>query len=51
MVILSFVCVIAIGKKLTAAGNKKSTEELGLWAKGVKNHLYFSVLSSEGKPD
>ena len=37
--------VSAVGKKLCAAGKKKGCEEINLWMKGIKNHMYYSVLS------
>jgi hypothetical protein len=39
----------AVGKKLSAAAKKKEYQDLALWAKGVKNHLYYSILSTDGK--
>ena len=30
-------------------GKKKGCEEINLWMKGIKNHMYYSVLSSDGK--
>ena len=39
----------AVGKKLSAAGKVKGCEAINLWAKGIKNHLYYSVLTSDGK--
>jgi hypothetical protein len=38
-----------VTKKLEAAAKKKGLDDLGLWAKGIKNHLWYSVLTSDGK--
>ena len=39
----------AVGKRLSSASKKAGGEDLKLWEKGIKNHLYYSVLSSDGK--
>jgi len=46
---LLFIAFSAVGKKLAAAGKQVGCEDINLWAKGVKNHLYYSVLTTDGK--
>ena len=40
-----------IKKKLVAKGKKKVCEDLGLWAKAVSHHVYWSAKSSQGVAD
>ena len=40
----------AVGKKITAAGKAKdAAEDIGLWGKAIKNHLYYAILTTDGK--